>query len=76
MLKRAKERVKHYKAMERAGADDTPKGLSLGGPMVKLVRVFRDGTTTEEYLRETLADWTLATIAQREPKVKRAKIVR
>ena len=76
MLEKVKERLKHHGAMEKAGTNNTPKGLSLGGPMVKLVRVFEDGTTTEEYLRETLADWTLATMSQREPNVRRARIVR
>ena len=46
------------------------------GPMVILQRKLRDGTETEEEMPLFWAEMTIASIAECEPLVERAKIVR
>jgi len=72
-LEDVKERVRHYSCMAAAGADNVAAAVDLG-PTVVLWRRFRDGTETREALPQWLAEWTLATISEREPQVERAKV--
>ena len=70
----AKERIKHLERIAAAGADDTPGLDAMLGPPVMLWRRFRDGTETRERLPRLLAELTLASIPEREPRVERAKL--
>jgi len=67
------ERLDHHERLELAGVD-RPE-MDLGKPVV-LWRRFRDGKETREVLPAMIADWTLATIPEREPHVARARIYR
>ena len=71
-LEDVKERAQHHACIAAAGADDTA-AVDLG-PTVVLWRRFRGGTETEERLPRWLAEWTLATLTEREPNVERAKL--
>ena len=66
-------RMEHYGRLARAGVG--VRGIDPGRDVI-LHRTFRDGRQTQETLPESVADWTLATIPEREPTVARARICR
>jgi hypothetical protein len=77
LLEKAKDCLAHLERMVIAGADNTAdEWFQAWGEPTTLLRTFRDGTVTREVLPRLLAEWTLATIPEREPGVARAKLSR
>ena len=74
-MKHIRKRLEHLWRLRLAGVDGGACGLDWGRPVV-LWRRFRDKRETLELLPALIADWTLATIPEREPGVERARIYR
>lgn len=72
------ERLEHQERLRLAGVEDAALGVALdwGSPVVLWRRFRGSDRETRELLPSMIAEWTLATIPEREPNVERARIYR